>query len=504
MGGSDGYWSMRERSCAATTMMNRTHVGFSMRPRSRQRTLVGLIRALAGVGGLCLLFCVSGLAVELPHSTDSGGSLTDPSHWRRWLPERSDAGDVSLPVSAALPPLTMATTDPIRQRFTDQALVQKWATGPASLPWNHLALELIVKYQQNPLRAARVLAHLHAAAHDAIVGLAATSSEEAAQAVAVHAAAAGVLAHFYPRESPGRLEAIGIGAMLAVAGNAQMSPQTLDFARASGRHAATVAIRRALDDGGDATWNPADRPPPAPHIWRAAPPLNLANPSEPLAGKWRTWALADGREIQPPPPPLFGSERYWEEAREVLRVARRLSVEQKRIADEWNLDKGSVTPPGVWNRKATEWVAQRALGTAETARVFTALNVAMADALVACWQAKFEYWSVRPVNVIREKLDPDFLPWLFTPPFPSYVSGHAAVSGAAAEVLAAFFPEQAGELRTASDEAAMSRLYGGIHFRSDNEEGLRLGRRVGRRVLERSLGRDRLRAGGEPARPAVQ
>ena len=128
----------------------------------------------------------------------------------------------------------------------------------------------------------------------------------------------------------------------------------------------------------------------------------------------------------------------------------------------------------------------------------------MADALVACWQAKFEHWSVRPVNVIREKLDPDFLPWLFTPLFPSYVSGHAAVSGAAAEVLAAFFPAQADEWRAAADEAAMSRLYGGIHFRSDNEEGLQLGRRVGRRVLERSLGRDHLPAGGELARPAVQ
>ncbi len=465
---------------------------------------MGLIRALAGIGGLCLLFCVAGLAVELPRGADSGGPLTDPSHWRRWLPESADAGDVSLPVIAPLPPLTMAAGDPIRQRFMDQAFVQKWASGPASLPWNRLALELIVKYQQNPLRAARVLAHLHAAAHDAIVGLAATSSEEAAQAVAMHAAAAGVLAHFYPRESPGRLEAIGIGALLAVAASAPMSPQTLDFARAAGRRAASEAIRHALDDGGDATWNPADRPPPAPHLWRAAPPLNLANPGEPLAGKWRTWALADGREMPPPPPPPFGGERYWEEAREVLRVARRLSVEQKRIADEWNLDKGSVTPPGVWNRKAMPWVAQRALGTAETARVLAALNVAMVDALVACWQAKFEHWSVRPVNVIREKLDPDFLPWLFTPLFPSYVSGHAAVSGAAAEVLAAYFPQQADEWRAAADEAAMSRLYGGIHFRSDNEEGLQLGRQVGRRVLERSLGGDRLPAGGEPARPAVQ
>lgn len=133
---------------------------------------MGLIRALAGAGAgvLCLLlFSVAGLAEELPRGADSGGPLTDPSHWPKWLPESSDAGDLSLPAIAPLPPLTMAAGDPIRQRFTDQALVQTWASGPASLPWNRLALELIVKYQQNPLRAARMLAHLHAAAHDAIV-----------------------------------------------------------------------------------------------------------------------------------------------------------------------------------------------------------------------------------------------------------------------------------------------------------------------------------------------
>ncbi len=106
--------------------------------------------------------------------------------------------------------------------------------------------------------------------------------------------------------------------------------------------------------------------------------------------------------------------------------------------------------------------------------------------------------------MIREQLAPNFLPYLFTPPFPSYVSGHAAVSGAAAEVLAAFFPEQAGELQAAAEEAAMSRLYGGIHFRSDNDEGLRLGRAVGRRAVERTLGGDGAATRGELAGRAAQ
>ena len=99
-----------------------------------------------------------------------------------------------MPENFASPPLTMAAGESTRQRFATEVLARKWATGPASLPWNGLALELIVKYQQNPLRAVRVLAHVHGAAHDAVVRLATTTSSEAAQAVAVQAASAAVLA----------------------------------------------------------------------------------------------------------------------------------------------------------------------------------------------------------------------------------------------------------------------------------------------------------------------
>ena len=116
----------------------------------------------------------------------------------------------------------------------------------------------------------------------------------------------------------------------------------------------------------------------------------------------------------------------------------------------------------------------------------------MNDAAIACWRAKYRWWVVRPVSVIRERLDPNFLPHLITPPHPSYVSGHAAVSGAAEVALATFFPARKAELHAFAEEAAMSRLYGGIHYRSDNEEGLRLGRKIGELVLRQAL------AGTEP------
>jgi membrane-associated phospholipid phosphatase len=92
------------------------------------------------------------------------------------------------------------------------------------------------------------------------------------------------------------------------------------------------------------------------------------------------------------------------------------------------------------------------------------------------------------VTAIRRELDPAFLSYIATPPFPSYVSGHSTTSGAASTFLAARFPDAA--LRAWADEAAVSRLYGGIHFRSDNEAGLVLGRKVGRVAAKRyDLGR---------------
>jgi membrane-associated phospholipid phosphatase len=94
---------------------------------------------------------------------------------------------------------------------------------------------------------------------------------------------------------------------------------------------------------------------------------------------------------------------------------------------------------------------------------------------------------VRPVTVIRERFDPNFLPHLITPPHPSYVSGHSSVSGAAEVALAAFFPERKSELHAYAEEAAMSRLWGGIHYRSDDDEGLQLGRRVAERVMKQAL-----------------
>jgi len=136
-------------------------------------------------------------------------------------------------------------------------------------------------------------------------------------------------------------------------------------------------------------------------------------------------------------------------------------------------------PPSHWNVIAEDLVRAAGWGTLRTAWLFAALNTAQADAFIACWDAKFTYWSIRPITAIRRLLDPNWTSLIVTPPFPSYVSGHSTTSGAAATVLGAFVPAQAGRLAAMAEEAAISRLYAGIHYRSDNEVGLALGKRIG-------------------------
>ncbi|MCW5631796.1 MAG: vanadium-dependent haloperoxidase [Rubrivivax sp.] len=358
------------------------------------------------------------------------------------------------------------------------------------------ALALNVKYQRNPLRSARNLALAHAAMALAAAQCGAPcrnpSDAEGPKvagarisALAQGAAAAMMLAYLFPQEPAHRLlgEVAWANRSLPAGGSGSLADWR--HAWATARRAADQVIARALGDRANEVPAQAVVPPSREGVWRATPPLNVGNPMEPGAPRWVPWLLDAGEPIAAPPPVAHGSPLFWQEAEEVLAVTRGLTAAQKRSAETWNLDAGSVTPAGVWNQIALAALEPMSKTDPILAlHWMTALNVAMSDALVAAWREKYRWWTMRPVTAIRERLDPQFLPHILTPPFPSYVSGHATVSGAAAEVLAAALPERAAAFRGLAEEAAMSRLYGGIHFRSDNEQGLALGRAVGRRVVQ--------------------
>jgi hypothetical protein len=161
-----------------------------------------------------------------------------------------------------------------------------------------------------------------------------------------------------------------------------------------------------------------------------------------------------------------------------------LTEAEERIARFWEGGDGTPLPPGIWNQVALRYVARANLTVPQQSKVFATINVAMADAGVAAWDTKYAYWNPRPINAIRDLgMDPDWEPLLDTPFFPAYISGHAAYSGAVGEVMAYLFPDDADLFREKAEEAAWSRVLGGIHYPMDGEEGLKVGRAIGRLVV---------------------
>jgi PAP2 superfamily len=334
------------------------------------------------------------------------------------------------------------------------------AAGPTAVTrWIDLELETIAAQSVTPPRASRALAHLSSAMY--LAALAGGSAPDDA----VAGAASRVLVHLHPDQAA-RIEALA-GELADTGSDA--------FLR--GRLIGRLLVARAQADGADAVWT--GTPPEGPGFWVPTPPAYVYPPLEPLAGTWRPWNLETGSQFRPGPPPAYGSPQFLAEMREVYEVSRTLTDEQRRIAAYWADGAGTVTPPGHWNVIAADLVRAAGWTTLRTAWLFATLNTAQADAFIACWDAKYAYWSLRPVTAIRRLIDPNWLPYLVTPPFPAYVSGHSTTSGAASTVLAAFFPASAAQLQAMAEEAAVSRLYGGIHYVSDNEAGLTLGRRVG-------------------------
>ncbi len=351
------------------------------------------------------------------------------------------------------------------------------------LHWTHRVLALVVKYQQNPLRAARSLSYLHVAMHDAWTHSVSDGVIDPISAErAMHRAASLVLEQLYPNETAGQFEA------QFAALTSHSSDGGAENAEALGQEVASRLIERSLADGSGRVWSPKQRPAEFPGIWQPTYPLFAANPTEGLAPFWRPWVQRPVDRYDPPGAPRPGSARHSAETSEVLQVAKALTPRQKTLAEEWNLAAGSVTPAGVWMKHTMRELHSAHPASAADAielvvTTTAAVSVAIHDAFIDCWRVKMRDWSERPITAVRRMLDPAFVPAIVTPGFPSYVSGHATISAAAATVLAHLFPARRVILEGAAEEAAASRLWGGIHFRSDNEEGLRLGRSVGRDIL---------------------
>jgi len=236
--------------------------------------------------------------------------------------------------------------------------------------------------------------------------------------------------------------------------------------------------------------------------WIPTPPDYL-KPLQPGWGSLQPFAIKSGSAFRQSGPPALSSSCYPASLDEGRRLGANDSAarteEQSLIARFWADGAGTATPPGHWNQIALLLSERAGLSVIENARLFALLNVALADSCIAAWDMKFHFVFWRPVTAIRKAGAADWEPFLKTPPFPDYVSGHSTFSGAAATLLGLFFggDEQNvdvqseaipgsvrhfSSLQKAAEEAGFSRILGGIHFSFANEDGLKAGRQIGRYV----------------------
>ena len=263
----------------------------------------------------------------------------------------------------------------------------------------------------------------------------------------------------------GKASASDVAAGLAL-GQA-IAPIFIARARADGMGAAgSTAGIQALTDAttakGEVAWHSLEIPPRPPML--------------PLFGKVRAWMMTpdDILKERPGPPPSTTSTQMARELAEVKDAVQHLTREQLAIVYNWSDGVSTATPPGHWNFIAWPYLQQSGFSEVRVARTLALLNMAMHDAAVSCWDAKYAYFNPRP-----SQLDPDIRTVIGLPNFPSYISGHSTYSAAAADVLSYIFPSGSATFDALKEEAAISRLYGGIHYRSDIDVGKVVGQRVG-------------------------
>jgi len=254
-----------------------------------------------------------------------------------------------------------------------------------------------------------------------------------------------------------------------------------------------------------------------PGDWQPTPP-DYMPAVEPHWSTLRPFALDSSAQCRPVKPTVFDSiakSKFHEEAMEVYTTVKNISPEQLAIAKFWDCNpnvsttKGHATffnqkisPGGHWMSIAAIAAKNKKMDPMQTAETFAVVSISLADGFISCWHEKYQIKSIRPETYIERYIDPNWDPILQTPPFPEFPSGHSVISNAAATALThlvgdSFAYTDSTELEfgmparpfksfyEASNEAAVSRLYGGIHFRPAIEYGAAQGRKVGECVLAR-------------------
>ena len=381
--------------------------------------------------------------------------------------------------------------------------------------WNATAVSTALAAGQGPVPQTRSMAIVAVAVNDAVnaisgryatyddVGLPpSNASAEAAAAGAAHRA----LTTLYPSQSAA-LDAAFAASLSAHAISAS------DPSIAFGESVADAIVALRSNDGSAFAQFPYTAPGAgSPGVWVPTPPANLAA-LLPGWGGVQPWVLRAGSQFRPDEGPSLTSEEYARDFNEIKEIGSLTSA--TRTAEQTNIARFWLTSAAViWDGALRAVAVARGLDISETAHAFALVNVAGADAAIACWDAKYAFNFWRPITAIHNAdvdgnpltaPDPAWVPLAPTPNFPEFTSGHTAISGAMATMLSLLFGDDPGVSFTVTsptnpgftrswstfsagvDEVIDARVWTGFHFRSSDVTGARLGKQVGRFVFEHAL-----------------
>jgi hypothetical protein len=248
--------------------------------------------------------------------------------------------------------------------------------------------------------------------------------------------------------------------------------------------------------------------------WKPTPPAYM-KAVEPHWSKMRSFVMDSAMQFKPIPATPFSAKKntsFYKLANEVYTTGKNLTPLQKDIASFWDCNPfrmnvnghvmyatKKISPGGHWINITRLVCEQSKADLVHSAEAYACLSIVLADAFISCWDEKYRSMVIRPETYINQYIDPNWMPLLQTPPFPEYTSGHSVVSAACSVMLTGLFGEHVAysdstetefglpvrhftSFKQAAEEAAISRLYGGIHYMNAIKNGFDEGTRLGRFV----------------------
>jgi membrane-associated phospholipid phosphatase len=417
--------------------------------------------------------------------------------WKTWV--IASGGDFRVPQpndAAAIAEIAELKALAGQRDAAAKDLIAYWDVGPPSYRWQEIALDETMRNNLPWPYAIRDFALLHAAVYDAMVAawdskyaynrkrpsevdatlITALPNPRSPSYPAEHAVAAGaasaVLSYLFPDRAAyfaGKAEEAGRSRLLAGVQYRSDVTAGLDL----GRKVAALVIERGKADGSDVKWT--GTVPTGPGKW------NGTNPILPQMAMWKTWVLDSPSEFRSPSPPAYDSPEKAAELAEIKNFPR--TPKTNSAAYFWEYAVGGLRAHQYWAGQIGRLVLESRLGDDPplAARAYALQNIATTDAGIACWDGKYTYWAIRPFQ-----LDPEVKPLFPTPNHPSYPAAHGCSSTAEAVILGYLFPRDAAALAALAEEAAESRVWAGIHYRSDIVAGVALGRAVAEKVIARA------------------